>query len=63
VGVCGDRRLCDCLVGLVTHSERERLIAAYKTIVGLEPHRERNRIALLRLCELIAARVRQAAYP
>lgn len=36
--------------------ERERLIAVYKTIVELETNRERNRVAMLRLCELIAQR-------
>lgn len=40
----------------MSDADRERLIAVYRTIVQLETSRERNRIAMLRLCELIAQR-------
>lgn len=40
----------------MTDTDREQLIAVYRTIVELETNRERNRIAMLRLCELIAQR-------
>lgn len=40
----------------MTDLDRERLIESYRTIVEIETHRERNRMAMLRLCELIAQR-------
>lgn len=40
----------------MTDAEREKLIGAYRTIVEIETHREHNRMAMLRLCELIAQR-------
>lgn len=48
--LCGETRMG------MTETDRERLIAVYRTIVEIETNRERNRIAMLRLCELIAQR-------
>lgn len=55
VGAVGGR-LCGGPHMGMSDIKRERLIAAYRTIVEIETHRERNRMAMLRLCELIAQR-------